>query len=157
MAGIGGFATKINGSEDFQNFNTNATSVSELNGDIRHIVTVVDPEISMTDIDVSSMDSAQNYMEFIGGSKDPGQIDVIVNYSSDDFDEILDAFGEDNQIWTVSFPDESSLSVDGYLNKLGAGTAGTNEKLTRSVGIKCSGTPTHNATFVLPPANNTNL
>ena len=154
--GIGGFLSGINGSEDFQNFNTNATSVTELNGGIRHIVSIADPEISMTDIDVSSMDSAQNYMEFIGGSKDPGSIELVVNYQRQDYENVIDAFGEDNQIWTITFPDSSSYSTYGYINKLGAGSAGTNEKLTRSLSIKCSGIPTHNTAFVLPPANNTN-
>jgi hypothetical protein len=156
MAGIGGFVSKINGSVNFQNFNTNATAVSDLNGQIRDVINATIPEIAMTDIDVSSMDSEQNHMEFVGGSKDPGSIEIIVNYQFSEFKDLIDAFGDDNEIWTISFSDNSSLSVDGYIDKLGAGTAVTNEKITRSVSIKCSGIPTHNETFVLPPADNTN-
>ena len=60
MAGQGGFGTTLKGSVSF-------TTGAE----IADVISVSLPELSMTDIDISTMDSASNYMEFIGGSIDP--------------------------------------------------------------------------------------
>jgi hypothetical protein len=132
MAGIGGFATTLGGSVNFTGTNV-----------ISEVVSIALPELSMTDIDVSSMASASNYMEFIGGSVDPGQMDLIVNYTPAQRGLSIAAVGDVNETWTLTFPDGSSYATNGYINKNGAGTAGTNEKITSSIGIKCSGVPTH--------------
>ena len=131
MAGIGGFATTISGSIDF----TAGAEISE-------VVTIALPELSATDIDVSSMDSASNFMEFIPGSVDPGQMDLVVNYTEEQRGLSIAAVGV-VQDWTITFPDSSTYVTEGYINKNGAGTAGPNEKITSSIGIKCSGLPVH--------------
>jgi hypothetical protein len=131
MAGIGGFATTLTGATNFSG--TNAIS---------EVSTVSLPELSVTDIDVSSMDSASNYMEFIGGSVDPGQMDLVVNYTPAQRALSIAAVGDDD-VYTLTFPDGSTYATAGYVNKNGAGTAGTNEKITSTIGIKCSGLPTH--------------
>ena len=132
MAGIGGFKTTLGGSSNFTGTNV-----------ISEVSTISLPELSVSDIDVSSMDSAQNYMEFIGGSIDPGQMDLEINYTPAQRALALAAVGDVNETWTLTFPDGSTYATDGYINKNGAGTAGTNEKLSSSLGIKCSGIPTH--------------
>jgi hypothetical protein len=132
MAGIGGFATTIGGSVNF----TGTSVVSE-------VVKIDLPELDMTDIDVSSMDSASNYMEFVGGSIDPGTMVIEANYFDDEYKSLLAAVGDANETWTITFPDSSTYATDGYVTSLGGGTAGTNEKLTMNFSIKCSGLPTH--------------
>ena len=62
MAGQGGFQTILCGTTNFPLSST---------AEIAEVISISLPELSMTDIDISSMDSASNYMEFIGGSIDP--------------------------------------------------------------------------------------
>jgi len=132
MAGIGGFETTLGGSSNF----TGTATISE-------IVSINLPEINVTDIDVSSMDSASNFMEFVGGSKDPGSIECTVNYSKALDALMYAAVGDANETWTITFPDSCKWQSNGYVSNFGAGTAGPNEKVTRTFTIKCSGLPTH--------------
>lgn len=130
MAGQGGFATTITGAVNF-------TST------IGEIVSISLPELGMTDIDVSSMSSASNYMEFVGGSIDPGVIDVELNYDKAQDALLFAAIGDDNEKWTITFPDSSTWASDGYINKMGGGTSAPNDKISRVVSIKCSGVSSH--------------
>jgi hypothetical protein len=130
MAGIGGFGTTLAG----------ATT-----GTVGEIVKISLPELGITDIDVSSMDSTDNYMEFIGGSVEPGVIDVEVNYDKTDTATLIGRLRAANEVWTITFPDGSTWVTSGYINKLGGGTAGTNEKIGQMLSIKCSGKPTFTA------------
>ncbi len=131
MAGQGGFATTIAGS-------VNTTPIGE-------ITSISLPELGMTDIDVSSFDSSNNFMEFVGGSVDPGVIDVELNYDGDQDTLLLAALGDANETWTITFPDASTWATNGYINKMGGGTTAPNDKISRVVSIKCSGVPTHSA------------
>ena len=132
MAGQGGFATTIGGTANFAGTNT-----------IGEIVSISLPELGMTDIDVSSMGSTSNYMEFVGGSIDPGVIDVELVYAKAQDSALFDAIGDANEKWTITFPDSSSWASDGYINKMGGGTAAPNDKISRVMSIKCSGVSSH--------------
>jgi hypothetical protein len=132
MAGQGGFKTTLGGSSNF----TGTSVVSE-------ITSISLPELGMTDIDVSSFDSANNYMEFIGGSVDPGVIDIELNYDKAVDALLIAALGDVNETWTITFPDASTWATNGYINKMGGGTSAPNDKISRVLSIKCSGIPTH--------------
>ena len=128
MAGIGGFTMNVA-------FGTHFTSVAQIS-------TASLPELTKTDIDVSSMDSVENFMEFIGGATDPGQLDIELNYTSAMDVSILTAFNAANADVVITFSDASTWTSDAYINKMGGGTSGTNEKISRTLGFKCSGKPT---------------
>jgi hypothetical protein len=134
MAGINGFQTTLGGSVNF----TGTNAISE-------IVSIDLPELNVTDIDVSSMDSASNYMEFIPGSTDPGVIDVTVNYTEAQDKLMSGIVGGTNvaETWTITFPDSATWATSGYVSNFGAGTAQPNDKITRTFSIKCTGLPTH--------------
>ena len=132
MAGIGGFATTISGAVNF----TAGAEISE-------ITSISLPELGMTDLDVSSFDSAQNYMEFVGGSVDPGVVDIELNYDKANDALLLAAIGDANETWTITFPDASTWATNGYINKMGGGATAPNDKISRVMSIKCSGVPTH--------------
>ena len=69
-------------------------------------------------------------------------MDLVVNFTESQRVTLDNCVGDANETWTLIFPDSSTYATDGYVNKLGAGTAGPNEKITCSVGLKCSGKPT---------------
>jgi hypothetical protein len=153
MAGIGGFVTILNGIENFNTSNnTSATAVSDLTDFIGEVTSMSLPELGMTDIDVSSFDSASNFMEFVGGSIDPGVIDVELNYSAAQDALLLSALRDANETWQLTFSDSSIWKTDGYINKIGGGTSAPNDKISRVVSIKCSGVPTQSASFIAPLA-----
>lgn len=156
MAGQGGFVTRLNGAENFQNLNTSATAVSQLNGFIGEVSSISMPEIGITDIDVSSFDSASNHMEFVAGSKDPGVVDIELNYDKDVDALLIAAINDANEIWQITFPDGSLWKSLGYLNKMGGGSSAPNDKISRVASFKMTGIPTQATSFSLPPANNTN-
>ena len=132
MAGQGGFVTTLGGSSNFTGTNV-----------IGEITSISLPELGMTDIDVSSFDSANNFMEFVGGSVDPGVIDIELNYDKDEDVLLLAALGDVNETWTITFPDSSTWASVGYINKMGGGSSAPNDKISRVLSIKCSGVPTH--------------
>ena len=146
MAGIGGFVTRLNGgtaaTNNFQ-LNTSITAVTSLTGFVAEVVKFSLPEVGLTDIDVSSMDSTENYLEYVSGSADPGVIDIELNYAKANDVLVVAALGDANEIWSLTFPDSSRWSCSGYVNKIGGGTSGPNEKMSRVLSIKCSGKPTH--------------
>ena len=148
MAGQGGFATRLNGTVNFP-WSTSWTAVSQVTNYVAEVVSITPPELTKTDIDVSSMDSAENFMEFIGGSTDGGIVDVELNYDASEDDLIIAALNDANEKWYLTFQDGSNWQTVGYLNKHGGGTAGTNEKVGRILSLKCSGVPTH-ATSINP-------
>ena len=153
MAGQGGFATRLNGTENFNAAaNTSATTITSLTSFIGEVVSISMPEIGITDIDVSSMDSASNYMEFTAGSKDSGVIDIELNYDKTEDDSLWDAVGDAPEVWQITFPDDSIWKCNGYMNKVGGGTSAPNDKISRVASIKCSGIPTQSTNFVAPSA-----
>jgi hypothetical protein len=152
MAGIGGFATRLNGTVNFPNGDTSVTSLAGVTGYIGEVTNIALPEVGVTDIDVSSFDSAQNWMEFIGGSKDPGVIDITLNYDPSELTELLAAVGDANEEWQISFPDESVWRSVGYVNKLFGGDTTTNDKVSGVASIKLSGIPSQSSSFVAPGA-----
>ena len=153
MAGQGGFATRLNGVENFNEAgNSSATAVSDLASFIGEITSISLPELGVTDIDVSSMDSVSNHMEFVAGSIDPGLIDIELNYDKTEDAALLAAVRDPNEVWQISFPDESIWKCVGYIDKVGGGTSAPNDKITRVASIKCSGIPTQSTNFIAPPA-----
>lgn len=134
MAGINGFQTTVGGSVNFTGTNV-----------IGEIVSIDLPELNVTDIDVTSMDSASNFMEFIPGSTDPGVVALTVNYTEAQDKLMSGAVGGTNvaETWTITFPDAATWATSGYVSNFGAGTSQPNDKITRTFNIKCTGLPTH--------------
>lgn len=153
MAGQGGFGIKINGTENFNTAaNSSATAVASLTDFMGEVTNISMPEMGRSDIDVSSFDSASNMMEFIGGQIDTGTIDIQLNYDPDELELAIAAIDDVNEIWQVSFPDESIFKSDGYLNKALGGDTSPNGKISGVASIKLSGVPTASTSFVAPSA-----
>jgi hypothetical protein len=131
---INGFQTKLGGSVSFTGTNV-----------IDEISSITFPELNVTDIDVTSMDSSGNFMEFIPGATDPGTIELTVNYLEAQ-DKLMSAIvGGTNvaQTWTITFPDNATWATLGYVSNFGAGEGQNNDKISRTLTIKCTGLPTH--------------
>jgi hypothetical protein len=155
MAGQGGKGIKLNGTENFnnaENASTNTTATSDLTDFLGEVTNISMPEITVGEIDVSSFDSADNFMEYVSGQKEPGTIDIELNYDPDELALALAAIGNVNEIWQISFPDDSIFKSDGFLSKALGGDTNPNGKISGTAGIKLSGVPTASTNFIAPAA-----
>ena len=153
MAGIGGFGIRINGTENFNTAaNSSATATASLTAFMGEVTNITIGEETRSEIDVSSFDSASNIMEFIGGQIDPGTIDIELNYDADELALALAAMTDVNEIWQISFPNNSIFKSAGFLSKAVGGDTNPNGKISGTASIKLSGVPTASTNFVAPAA-----
>jgi hypothetical protein len=136
----------INGFQTTLVLSSDSTSVTSVTG-FSEIVSVGFPELNATDIDITNMDSSSNYMESISGSTDPGTIEVTLNYLETQDKSLSLLVGSENfdieDTWTITFPDSATWATKGYISNFGAGEATNNDKILRTLTLKCTGLPTH--------------
>lgn len=118
---------------------------------IANVTNISGPERTRETIDVTAHDSPDQWMEFIGGLKNGGEISLDINYDpaeathdlDDDFD---DAAPRNYRI--VILPDtedEYTWQLKGILTTLGDEFP-YDDKMARSMTIKVTGKPTLSAT-----------
>ncbi len=143
MSGKDAFGTLLkrgNGATPTEAFTTIA-NVTSING----------PARTRETIDVTSHDSEDGWMEFLGGLKDGGEISLDLNYDpsettqalDDDFDDV-----EPRNYQVVILPDtadEHTWSLSCILTGL-EDEFPYDDKMSRSVTLKVTGKPTLSAT-----------
>lgn len=113
---------------------------------IANVTNISGPERTRETIDVTAHDSPGQWMEFIGGLKDGGEVSLDINYDpgetthdmDDDFD---DAVPRNYQV--VILPDtedEHTWALSGILTTLGDEFP-YDDKMARSMTIKVTGKP----------------
>lgn len=114
---------------------------------IANVTNIGGPARKRETIDVTSHDSPEQWMEFIGGLKDGGEISLDINYDpaetthdlDDDFDDT-----EPRNYQVVILPDtadEHTWSIKGIMTEL-SDEFPYDDKMARSMTIKVSGKPT---------------
>ena len=97
--------------------------------------------VDVSDVDVTHLTSTQQWMEFIGGLKDPGTLDCEILYEKDELQKLYAAMGR-TQTWTITFPDTSTFVCDGYV-KSAPIEIPRDDAMVCSASIKLSGKPTY--------------
>jgi predicted secreted protein len=98
-------------------------------------------------IEVTNMDSAGGYKEFIGGFRDSGELKCPMNFTRATYDLMNDDFESNTkQTYELAIPDDdnTSLSFLGLVTELGF-KADTSKQITADVTIKVSGQITANS------------
>jgi len=98
-------------------------------------------------IDVTNMDSAGGYKEFIGGFRESGDLKCSMNFTRDTYDLMNDDFeSETKQTYELAIPDDdnTTMSFLGLVMDLGF-KADTSKQVTADVTIKVSGQITINS------------
>jgi len=124
---------------------------TELFTAIANVTNIGGPKRSRETIDVTAHDSPGQWMEFIGGLKDGGEISLDINYDpaeathdlDDDFDDTVP-----RNYQVVILPDtidEYTWSISGIMTAL-EDEFPYDDKMARSMTIKVSGKPTLAAT-----------
>ena len=104
-------------------------------------------EASAETVDVTALDNADGYKEFLGGFKDGGEVPLegYLDGENEGQTKMLEAF-EDQQVhqFVIDFPEAigKSWTFKGVVTKYHAGGASLNDPLKFSSSIKVSGKPT---------------
>jgi len=114
-------------------------------GTIGNIISVSGPDQSRDSIDISTMDSTNKWREFIPGMIDAGEVTFDVNYdgsAAGNANVLSGALDDAAEVWTITFPDTSTWACSGFVTGLGHAIP-FDDKITQSVSIKFSGSPTY--------------
>lgn len=136
MAGMDAFGTELRRGNDAGTVFTAIANVTSVSG----------PGLSRETIDVTAHDSPEQWMEFLGGLKDGGEVSLDINYNpgepthaflQDDFDDTAP------RAYRLVFPDDdqTTWSINGILTGYEP-EAPYDDKLAASLTIKVSGKPT---------------
>lgn len=133
MAGLDAFSTSLSRGD--------GSGADETFEPIANITSLTPPGISRETLDVTSHDSPNGYMEFLGGLKDPGEVSFDVNYDPAEHDKLVEDFEEDNPVnYEVAFPDGTVWGFGAILTGFEP-EAPYDDKLTASLTLKVTSKP----------------
>lgn len=119
--------------------------------DIANVTNISGPDRKRETIDVTAHDSPDQWMEFIGGLKDGGEVSLDINYDPAETSHSLDADFDDavpRNYRIVILPDtidEYTWQISGIMTECGDEFP-YDDKMARTVTIKVSGKPVLSAT-----------
>ena len=110
---------------------------------IANTTSIEGPGIERENIDVTAHDTANNYMEFVPGLVDPGEVEIEVNYDPALHDALVADF-DDNvpRNWQLVFPDPAATtwSFSAFITAFSP-EAPVDDKLAASMTFKVTGKP----------------
>ena len=115
---------------------------------IANLSSIGSPSITQEEIDVTTLDSADGYREFIGGFKDPGEVAISGNFEPSDAGQAaVYAALESGEVqpFEIIYPAKlgASWSFDGIITAYSV-TSETESAVTFEATIRVSGKPTLN-------------
>lgn len=145
MAGIKAIGCKLS-------VDTSSTSTPSWE-QIANLTTIGEIGLESDEIDVTTLDSANDFKEYIGGAKDGGTIDLEGNIVTDDGLADLYALANSRDIksFKIEYPKKGTettaafWTVTGYISSCKDGEKTVDGLLTFSAGIRVSGAPTFTA------------
>lgn len=106
---------------------------------IAEVNSIEGPNKTRGTIDVTSLDTDGGYREFIAGFRDPGQINLSMNYSQAGYEAMNDDFESNTrQNYQIVLPDGFTLEFEGLVTEVPL-TVTTDDKITMNAVIKISG------------------
>ena len=114
---------------------------------VAEVINLPSPERTTTDIKASHLNSDNYHHEYLPGMIEPGQFECDFNYYSTYYTALEDIqYDREVLEWKLEVPDNigspgtaSTLVLQGYINKLQAFDAQTDEKMTGKLGVKVTG------------------
>lgn len=106
---------------------------------IAEVNSIEGPNMSRDTIDVTSLDTSGGYREFIAGFRDPGQLNLAMNYTQAGFEAMKDDFESNTrQNYQIVLPDGFTLEFEGLVTELPLSVT-PDDKITMNTVIKISG------------------
>jgi len=112
-------------------------------GALNYIRSISIAGMDVADVDVTVLDSPEEWMEYVPGLKEPGTLDLEVLYEEDEYEKLWGVIGT-MQTWTITFPDDSTWVCDGYVKGQPLEVPRESEMVV-SFSIKLSGKPVFSA------------
>ena len=142
MAGIKAIGSKL--------FVNNGTTESPTWEQIANLTTIGEIGLESDEIDVTTLDSADDFKEYIGGAKDGGTVDLEGNVVTDAGLTALYALANSRAVkeFKIEYPKKTGettaafWTLTGYVNSCKDGEKTVDGLLTFSSGIRVSGAPT---------------
>jgi len=120
-----------------------ATFAGVLLAVIAEVLKFSGPNPTVDDVEVSNMDSVDNWKEFIPGFKDGGELTLDLNYLKAQITNLYAALAVADT-FTLTLPDASTFVFGGYLKTINQETPHA-EKITANATFKVSGEPVYTA------------
>ena len=110
---------------------------------IAQVTNITPPGISRETLDMTAHDSPDDYMEFIGGLKDGGEVSIDLNYDPSLHDVLIADFDDDEpRSYQIVFPDADATTWQFKAVMTGfEPDAPYDDKLSASATFKVSGKP----------------
>jgi predicted secreted protein len=133
MSGINAFGTKLQRGDG---------AATEVFVSIADVTALTPPALSRDTLDVTSHDSVNGWMEFVGGLKDPGECSADVNYQPAEHDDLVSDFEDDvPRNYKIVFPDGTTWAFAALLTGFEP-DAPYDDKLAATLTWKVTGKPT---------------
>ena len=119
---------------------------------IAEVTAISGPTMSRETIDVTSLDSTGGYREFIASFRDPGTVQLTMNFTNATYTTMKTDFENDTaQNYEIVLSDNTSLEFIGLVTELPIEVS-TDDKVSSTVTIKVSGQVTVNSGGSAGPA-----
>jgi len=108
---------------------------------LAEVNSITGPNKTRATIDVTSLDSAGGYREFIASFRDPGEVSLNMNFTLDSYDDMNADFESDSaNDYQIILPDAGETTFDfaGFVSALGMATP-LDDKVSADVTIKITG------------------
>lgn len=133
MAGIDGFGTTLAKGDG---------AATEVFSPIANVTSITAPGLARDTVETTAHDSPDQYREFLGGLKDPGEVSADVNYDPSAHDSFVDDLDTTDPInYQITFPDGTIWEFGALLTGFEA-SAPMDDKLGASLTWKVTGKPT---------------
>lgn len=113
------------------------TAIAEVNN-------ITGPNKSRGTIDVTSLDSTGGYREFIASFRDPGEVQLNMNFTLAGFNDMNDDFESDSSVnYQIVLPDTGNTTLEfaAFVTALGMAVP-MDDKVTMTVTLKVTGVVT---------------
>lgn len=107
---------------------------------IANVISIGGPSVTVNDVDVTVLLSANLFKQFIAGWADGGAVEVDLRYDHLQFATLYTNLRAPNT-WRILFPDASKWDFPGYINALSTDVP-LEEEIGAPFTIKVSGQPT---------------
>lgn len=109
---------------------------------VAEVVSITPPPMTRDAVDVTHMESPNEYRQFIPGLADLGEATITINFVPSATDALVTAFNAKRGNYQITFPNNVRLQFAGIVTGYTIDALSTGEKMSATFTIKATGAPT---------------